>query len=503
MNQLVVKMEEKQEFQNLITKKKFLNGLNCDIEFWNFFSLEKEIKKNVKNENNYIRNNIQSDIFYQVLKKAYPEAIEIPTYGSIKKNSELSLKSTESNDTILNSCFLINEFFIKIDLLKKNSDSFDIYEIKHSVAVKKDYISGMFFLKYVFELFGFKVRNLFLIQPNENYTLRTEIFPHDFLKYTNLSSKVEKASKSLTENLNRLMLLQNSEKPFLNEEFSCKNPKVCKLNCYSHPSDMDIFDLREGKELCHDFYKNKIYYLKDIPENSELNENQKIQLHCLKTETEHINLFKLNDFLNRIKFPIYYLDFETINPSTPIYQNTKPFQHVPFLYSLLIERNIDSEIETYYFFDDEQSDPRQKVLETLENQINQPGTILCFNDTFEKRCIRESAENFPTFKNFYEKIENDFLDLSIPFKNFAYYNKDQKGSASLKTILPVLTNFSHKELPINDGNLANLEFLKIKTGKITDKNEKEKIKKDLIDYCHLDTYGMYEILKTLRLKAQT
>lgn len=103
---------------------------------------------------------------------------------------------------------------------------------------------------------------------------------------------------------------------------------------------------------------------------------------------------------------------------------------------------------------------------------------------------------FPEYSDWYSSIVENFKDLSDPFKYFYYYNPLQKGSASLKAVLPALTGLDYKELGINDGNMANLEFLRAKTMNLS-KEEIEGIHQLLIEYCKMDTYAMFKIVEAL------
>lgn len=125
------------------------------------------------------------------------------------------------------------------------------------------------------------------------------------------------------------------------------------------------------------------------------------------------------------------------------------------------------------------------------------GTILCYNDKFEKRCLEESAAVFSEFKDWLKSILDDFVDLAKPFWEYDYYHPDQKGSTSLKTILPVITGKSYKDLGIKSGQMANSEFLRAKTELIS-ASEKSEIEKNLIEYCKLDTYAMVLILRKIK-----
>ena len=113
---------------------------------------------------------------------------------------------------------------------------------------------------------------------------------------------------------------------------------------------------------------------------------------------------------------------------------------------LHVQHNFDLPLEHYSFIDNGTDDPRLNILSELSKLISPTGTIICYNDTFEKRCLRESVQLFTQYEEWYYTIVENFKDLSDPFKFFYYYHPAQKGSASLKAVLPALTGLNYKEL---------------------------------------------------------
>jgi hypothetical protein len=491
------------DIHQLFTKQKFQMGLKCNQLLWQeFHSPEKE--KKYSNQN-YYRNNLQTEVLLELIKEKFSSFEIIPHNKDLIETVELTNLKIKNSLGLIHPCFLVENFFTKIDIIKINPDnSLEIYDIKNSINLKREHYLNLLFQKYILEKLDFHIKDILVIQVNEKYEYIDELKIDEFFKIKSVFTKLSNYEKDFFSILKNFYELKESQtRPRINEESSCSSPKTCLLKtCWNLKEEIDIYDLREGKMISDELFKKEIYFLKDIPDSTELNWFQKIQVDCSKKKEDFIDHQKINNFLQSLIYPIYYLDFETINPIVPIYKNTKPYLHVPFLFSLYIQREQDSNLEHYTFIDDLESDPREKILELLSSLILPDGSILCYNDIFEKRCIRESVEIFPKFKNWFDGIVNNFIDLSIPFRNFYFYSSKQKGSVSLKSILPALTDKNHKELEISDGNTANLEFLKIKLNKIKN-TEAEIVKKRLIDYCNLDSYAMYEIIKALELKTKT
>jgi hypothetical protein len=137
-------------------------------------------------------------------------------------------------------------------------------------------------------------------------------------------------------------------------------------------------------------------------------------------------------------------------------------------------------------------------LKSLSSLITTQGSIICYNDTIEKKCIKESASVFPDFLNWWNGIKDNFVDLSLPFKNFSYYNPLQSGSTSLKSVITPLTGINYSNLNIHDGSIANREYLHLKLDQNISEKKRITVKDDLIEYCKMDTFAMVEIIKKLK-----
>jgi len=79
------------------------------------------------------------------------------------------------------------------------------------------------------------------------------------------------------------------------------------------------------------------------------------------------------------------------------------------------------------------------------------------------------------------------------FKVYDYYNPKQKGSYSIKKVLPAVTGKGYSELEIGDGAEASARYFCTYISKDLDKD----IKKELLEYCCLDTEGMVLVLGEL------
>ena len=113
----------------------------------------------------------------------------------------------------------------------------------------------------------------------------------------------------------------------------------------------------------------------------KLSDKQEIQRKCAKTGKIHINKEGIKKFLKNLKYPLYYLDFETFNAAVPMYEGTKPYQQIPFQFSLHVDD--EEKVKHFEFLHDSPKDPRERFLLELKKVLGSEGCIVVFYQSFE------------------------------------------------------------------------------------------------------------------------
>jgi hypothetical protein len=244
-------------------------------------------------------------------------------------------------------------------------------------------------------------------------------------------------------------------------------------------------------------YEQGITSIKDIPDDIPLSKQQQIQRECVMTGNVHVEKEEIRQFLNRLKYPLYYLDFETVGPGIPIYDGTRPYQDLPFQFSLHLVENDGSEPVHHSFLADGKEDPRPQILRELEGLLGSKGSIIAYNAGFEEGVLEGLVEAFPEHTNWLDDILARMVDLLFPFSKFHYYSASQKDTASLKKVLPAVTGRGYEEMNIGAGMDASIAYTSIIYGNVVE-GEIARIRADLVKYCRLDTEGMIWIVDELR-----
>ena len=268
------------------------------------------------------------------------------------------------------------------------------------------------------------------------------------------------------------------------------------------PSIFNLYSMHKAQKF--EIYEQGIIQYDDIPEDYSLDAVQRLQVDTSKTKTPYIDKEIINDFLNTIEYPINFFDFETFQNAIPRFDGQRPYMQIPFQYSLHILHE-DGTLEHKEFLGDENSDPREALIEQMLQDITPTGSIVAYNQGFEKGRIKELAMFSEMRHDDLLALNERFVDLIVPFRRRGYYHPDFNGSFSIKAVLPAMfpndDELDYKKLgSIQNGNAAMDTFANLHL--IEDKSKINEIKKDLLAYCRLDTLAMVRIWEKLHQIVQ-
>jgi DNA polymerase III epsilon subunit-like protein len=168
---------------------------------------------------------------------------------------------------------------------------------------------------------------------------------------------------------------------------------------------------------------------------------------------------------------------------------------VPFQYSLNIVETPNAEPIRFDFIYEGTDDPRKDLMNELRSAIHPAGSIVAYNAAFEKSVLKSCASVLPEFTEWVEEICQRFVDLLQPFKSMNYYPPLQNGSASLKTVLPILAGKRYGQ--IKNGEQAQQEYISLMCGNLS-AEDRAAILNQLKQYCYTDSIGMFWIIKELK-----
>ncbi|MEA3479781.1 MAG: DUF2779 domain-containing protein [Bacteroidota bacterium] len=419
--------------------------------------------------------------------------------GFIESIEQTQKLISQGHEVIYEAGFMVNNLHCFVDILVKQNGKWHIYEVKSSTGISDTHILDVAFQYYVLSNMGLEVEDVYIVHINNQYVRQGDL---DIQQLFNIESVLVKGlglQDFIGESLNeQVQVLQDGKIPKIDIGPHCKNPYDCDFRgyCWKHLPEYSVFNIHNLRgEKKFDLYDKGFIELKDIPEDYPLGVHQRFQVKAELENITKIDRPRIRGFLDRLEYPLYFLDFETMNPAIPLYDQSKPYQAVPFQFSLHIQKAPDADLEHIEYLGDPTTDPRPGLIEKMLDSIGKTGDIIVYNLGFEKSRIKEMARDFPDNREELLNLTLRLKDLMLLFQRKHYYTPAMMGSYSIKKVLPALVpEFSYDDLEIGEGGLASRAYFQMVKGKSDDI---DKTRKNLLEYCKMDTLGMVEIMKIL------
>lgn len=483
-----------------ISKSKFLQGLQCPKLLWSAYNA-KHLFPDVDAASQAVFD--QGREVGALAKRMFPNGIEIETDpADFEQAIQLTQKALASRRPVFEAALSANAGFARADILNPvGKAEWDIIEVKSTTQLKDVHIPDLAFQVWVCTEADIRIRRCVLCHINNQFVRHGEIDPKEFFTLRDVTAEVAEWSRDIEEQVGQMgKTIRSAKCPQIQIGKQCDAPYTCPLHehCWSFLPPKNVLELYyDTKGRGFDLLKRGVLRIADIPENFPLSEKQTIQRAVAISGRPHIKQKQIEFFLNNLEYPLHFLDFETLSPAIPIFEGTRPYEQIPFQFSLHLLRKVGTKPEHRKFLAEGRNDPRAEFMRQLKSAIEPAGSIVVFNASFEKGRMNECAEVLPEYKSWVAAVNRRIVDLLIPFKAFNFYHPDQCGSASMKQVLPALTGKDYKSLEIQEGEAASREFLRVTFTNVSEA-ERRRVRRALEKYCGQDTEGMVWILDALR-----
>ncbi len=263
-----------------------------------------------------------------------------------------------------------------------------------------------------------------------------------------------------------------------------------------------VFSLFRGRDKALSLYQQGISRLVDIPPECDLGRRQRIQVDCHRSDVVHIDAERVGEFLGALSYPLGFLDFEAVQEAIPSEPLSRPWQHLPFLFSLhSVDHNIAEETDPRHcsYLCREGLDSLGSMAQILASAVAGLGSIIVYNREMEARSLSYLAERFPEFADTLEAARDRLVDLYLLFQAYSVYHPRQHGSLSLKSVIPALTDVAYEGGRYRDGRSASLAYhdAHVRPSRDLSEGEGEEIDDELVRYCTLDTLGLVKVVEVL------
>ncbi|MBD0332880.1 MAG: DUF2779 domain-containing protein [Chitinophagaceae bacterium] len=406
--------------------------------------------------------------------------------------------------TIYEASFMYNNVYAAADILVIKRDGWYLYEVKSSASVKPYYVLDAALQYYILKNLGYPVKQVGIICINKDYVRHGKIEPEKLFNIHDVTNEVIAKQEYVEDQVAEMQQMLDQRiapmckiGPHCNQFFSCDFQGHCwkKFDEAEHP----VYNISRIGDRLWDLVKKNIYCQSQIPDSYyfKLSPSQREEITCtLEQSSPEPNIKRLKRFLGEISLPVAFLDFETIGTAIPLFDGTRPFQQVPFQFSLHCDDGRGG-YRHHEYLGDGKTDPRPKLIEKLLEAIPATGSVLVYFMPFEKSRLQELGASFPQYRKQLLQLCDRLVDLIIPFRERYVYHYKMNGSASMKSVLPALfPELNYEHLNIQNGSMASQAYLNINCMK--DAEQISATRESLLEYCKMDTWGMVELYRYLK-----
>ncbi|MCK9344768.1 MAG: DUF2779 domain-containing protein [Candidatus Pacebacteria bacterium] len=442
-------------------------------------------------------------------RNLFPGGVEVVETGERAVEATTRFMTAKA-PAIFQATFIVDGFIARNDALVWDAENncWDLYEIKGTNSLKEggndhNHIDDLTFQASVLKRAGITVGRYFLVHLNKDYVRMGTINVESLFLVEEQTATVIMGLPLVEEQMKTAKeYLTNKKEPVGGCECIYNGrSKHCTTFKYSNPEvpDYSIHDISRigtSKKKLEALVESRIYDLADIPEDMEFSDVQMNQIISYRKQKSMIDIDGVNGELEGLQFPLYFFDYETYAPAIPVFDGYRPYQRIPFQFSLHILRSPDEDgekMEHIEYLHEELSDPSPHVAALLEKHIGTTGSVITWNKSFEAGVNKELALRLPEHKATIDRVNGLLYDLMDVFKKQHYVHPEFKGSTSIKKVLPALVpELSYKDLGMKEvGQASNSWWAMLSPS--THPDVSAQISKDLKIYCGLDTYAMYAI----------
>ncbi|MFT5170418.1 MAG: hypothetical protein ACI9BD_000185 [Candidatus Marinamargulisbacteria bacterium] len=480
-----------------ITKSDFVRVLACPRYAWLW-----KHRRDLRSEHQNSRVSDQGHDVELLSHRLFEAGVDVTERGEVAALKTDALIAAKT-PVIYQATFITEFYLAKVDILVRDpqAEGWHLYEVKSATKKRKDHIADLAFQVNTLNVAGVPLKSVNLIVVNNKYEYNEAVGLEPGLLFSVLDVTAE--IESVIPHFKPLFLKAHADLTQVNEptvlvlkkNFGYPLPKLFEDYYRAGVPDYSIYDVSKIQEPgLQDLAAQNIRLMTDIPEGFFKSGAMNGQVTLTKGKTKMVDRDAIDRDLASLSYPIYFLDYESINPAIPIFDGMRPHQHIPFQYSLHTLDKPDGDLSHTDFLHTDPSDPIAHLLKNLSSDIGARGSVIVWNQSFEKQCNKMMANCCPEYAPFLVDLNSRIYDLMLIFKD-RYQDYRFKGSVSIKNVLPVLCPaLNYKNLEIQHGAMAMDGIMDLLNGTAKDK---EALILGLRQYCEMDTLAMVRIFEKL------
>lgn len=406
---------------------------------------------------------------------------------------------------IFEAGFVHADVRVRVDVLERlGGGGWGLREVKAASRPKEIYVEDVALQRWVVEGAGTRVASVELIHVNPAFERgEGDIALERFFSRVDLSDAVAEFSSQLPRLVDAFRgVVAGVEAPEVAPSLHCRSRRLCEFweHCTrDQPEDWILHMPRVTRNQYDRLVEAGVTRVVDIPEDFELHRAQRHMREAVCRDLPFVE-HGLAEALRGAGPPVSYLDFETANPAVPLYPGTRPFQNIPFQWSLHCDEG-DGELRHREFLADATADPRREFAETLLAALRDHDAPILVYSPFESRVLENLATIFGDLGEEIRAVRARLVDL-LPIVRDCVYHIDFRGSFSIKRVAPALApGFGYGDLEgVAEGGVAAAAFHEIAADD-ADPERVARVREQLLAYCARDTLALALVHRALREQA--
>lgn len=399
---------------------------------------------------------------------------------------------------IFEATFEHDGVLVRVDLLERlASGGWAAAEVKSSTSVKDYHRGDLATQVWVLREAGIDLRRASIRHIDTGFVLAREGDYAGLFTDADLLTDLEDVVATRPELVAEARAVLSGEEPKRDVGDHCSAPFTCEFTAYCKRSMPDgpewpvtVLPNGGGKRWLERGVEN----LLDLSEK-DLNDKHARILAATRDGVPFHDAEGARKAMAGWGWPRAWLDFETVAPAVPRWVGTRPYQQIPFQFSLHLERR-GGRMTHHEFLSCDGSDPRRGCAEALIEHIPAGATIIAYNAAFERSVLRDLANAFPDLALRLEAMAEATLDL-LPVTRNNWYHRDQRGSWSIKAVLPTIApELDYGALEVKDGGDAQAAWFEA-ADPACDPSRREALQNALRTYCERDTWAMVAVARAL------
>ncbi|MHB1135998.1 MAG: DUF2779 domain-containing protein [Coriobacteriia bacterium] len=484
----------------MLSKSRFQKGLQCEKALWLSVHRREIMTPPSESQRWIFDQGSEAGALARGLFPGGAEVTEDHMHGSQALTTTARLLAGGAK-VLYEPAFTFGGAFARVDILAAVDDGrWDLYEVKSSTSVKDVHITDAAVQAYAVEGSGLTLRTINIMHIDTSYVYGGGSYDLESLfTIKDITSDAREYMQQVPATMLRLQGMLDGAEPAMRIGSRCTSPYPCDFAAYCRaflPAAHPLTDLpRIQDSQMHSLLDAGVLSIVDVPDDYPgLTPMQREAVAVVKDGEPHVDRPALERDLRGLRWPVYHLDFETIAPALPLWPGTRPYQTIPFQYSVHVEHE-DGGLEHREYLHRGGDDPRPEVARRLIADLGMSGSVVHYT-RYERTQLEALADALPGYAPALEAIVDRLFDLEPVIRNNTRHPASA-GRSSIKMVLPAwCPDCSYAGMAIADGQTASVRYLRVMRG-VADQEEAETTFRDLVDYCGLDTYAMVRLLREM------